>query len=107
MDISQSANLVKLDIKAKIDSFIKLNPTISNSVNIQNLWINLPNSSKVIPYLSELSEQENQTFYKDDAYFMRKDVIEPVMRMLYPEGEYKQIINALRSFIPAGDVASF
>jgi hypothetical protein len=103
---SPSANLVNFDIKTKIESFLKLNTTISKNTNIENLWMSLPNAGKFIPYTENLSEQEKKLWGKDEAYFLREDLVEPTMRILYPEGKYKKIIDALKSFIPQKDTAS-
>lgn len=106
MIFSPSANLLKVDVKAEIESFFKLNPTFSRNTNIRNLWINLPNSVKLLPYSEQLSKKENKLWKEDKAHFLKEDLIEPVMRILYPEGEYKKIIDKLRQFIPLRDTAS-
>lgn len=104
MNFSPSVSAV--NINAQIDAFLKLNTTFTKNTNIGNLWINLPNSAKVIPFTNNLSEQENSMWSNDQAYFIRENLIEPTMRILYPEGEYKKIIETLRPFIPQRDTAS-
>lgn len=106
MVFSATANAVNFDIKAKIDSFLKLNPHISNNTNINNLWMNVTDSAKILPFVQEISEQQKKAYLGDKAYFTREDLVEEVMRIIYPSEEYKKIINALDGFIPQKDISA-